>query len=96
MEECLTTSRGKTHEKKFWAPKLGAKLVCFFFAFLRFASLVFLETAQDCSLDQCRVETASRAETSKKVFGPNKVLVGLNHGERRFFSILFIKKIVLS
>ena len=85
MEGCLITSRGKTHEKKIWAPKLGARLVWFFLAFLKFASLVFLETAQDCSLDQCRVETASRAETSKKVFGPNKVLVGLNHGRKEVF-----------
>ena len=26
LEHCLTTSRGKTHEKKYWGPKSGPKL----------------------------------------------------------------------
>ena len=43
-------------------PKLG------FLRFFKFASLVFLDIAQDCSLGQC---LTSRAETFKKFFGPN-------------------------
>ena len=26
LQQCLTSSRGKTHEKKFWDPKLDPKL----------------------------------------------------------------------
>ena len=63
MEYCLTTNRGKTHEKN-GAPKLGPK-----FGFLPFSQsciirLVFLDIAQDCSLGQCL--SSSKAEISKK------------------------------
>ena len=62
VEHCLTTSRGKIYEKKIGSAKLGPKLG--FLHFLKVASLVFLDIAQDCCLGQCL--TSSRAETSKK------------------------------
>ena len=63
LEQCLTTSRDKTQEKKFRGLKLGRKLV---FHFLKFASFIFLDIEQDCSLGHCL--TFSRAETSKTTF----------------------------
>ena len=48
------------HIKKFGCPKLGPK----FCHFLKVASLVFLDIAQSCSLEQCL--TSSRTETSKE------------------------------
>ena len=64
MEHCLTTSRGKTHEKNFRGPKLGPKL-----GFLPFSQGCII-IAQDCSLKQCLI--TSRAETSlKKLCDPN-------------------------
>lgn len=63
---CLT-NRGKTHKKnqtirggggiQNWARNWG------FSHFLKFALLVFLEIAQDCSLETCPKH--NRAETSK-------------------------------
>ena len=44
------------------APQLGLK--CFFFHFHKFASLVFLDITQNCSLGQCL--TSSGAETFKR------------------------------
>ena len=68
MEQCLT-SRCKTHEKNLegvwaqnWAQNEG------FCHFLKCASLVCLDIAQDCSLLQCL--TSSRAEISKKFCDP--------------------------
>ena len=58
----MSTSRCKTHEKKFGSPKLGSWEFCHF---LKFTSIVFLDIAQDCSLGQCI--TSSSTETSKKI-----------------------------
>ena len=123
LRQCLTSRRGKVHEKisgaQIWA-KLGPKIKFFvvfsglayqlsfklhrmmawiyvqllvevefskiiwpqnwtrnqvFYHFLKFASLVFLDIAQDGSLGQCL--TSSRAETSEKnilwpKLGPNR------------------------
>ena len=51
LEHYLTTSRGKSHEKNFWGPKLGPKL-----RFLPFCQgcIIFLDIAQDCSSGQCK------------------------------------------
>ena len=67
MEHCLTPSNGKIHDKKIGGnggggAKLGQKFG--FLHFLKVASLVFLDIAQDCCLGQCLI--SSRAETSKK------------------------------
>ena len=64
MEHCLTPSSGKIHDKKIGGgdAKLGQKFG--FLHFLKVASLVFLDIAQDCCLGQCLI--SSRAETSKK------------------------------
>ena len=66
LENYLTTSRDKTHEKKFESLKLGSKLELGFCYFLEIAFLVFLDIVLDCSLGQCL--TSNRAETSKKNF----------------------------
>ena len=54
--------------KKFWGVQSWAQNqgFCHFF---KFASLVFLDIAQDCSFGACL--TSSRAETSKNTCGPN-------------------------
>ena len=65
MEHCLTPSSGKIHDKKIGGgggAKLGQKFG--FLHFLKVASLVFLDIAQDCCLGQCLI--SSRAETLKK------------------------------
>ena len=62
MEHFLTTSRDKIHEKTLGL-QIGSKLR-FFCHFLKVASLVFFDIAQDCSLRQCL--TSSRPKTSKK------------------------------
>ena len=74
LQQCLTSSRGKTHEKIFraqiWAKQTKTRPeVSFFCYFLKFQSLVFLDIAQDLSLGQCL--TYSRPETSKRNFGTN-------------------------
>ena len=66
----------------------------FFFHFLKFASLVFVNIAQDCSLGQCL--TSSKAETSKKKkkmwpkLGPTRPKLRLKWGFLAFSSY-FIK-----
>ena len=57
LQQCLTFSGGKTQEKNFWFliwdkwPEIGPKLG--FLPFLtKFGSLVFLDSALDCSLGQ--------------------------------------------
>ena len=73
LQQCLTSSGGKTHEKYFWA-QIWAKWtkvrpeISFFWHFLKFGSQVFLETAYNGSLQQCL--TSSRGETYKKNWGP--------------------------
>ena len=72
LRECLTSSRGKIHKKKFLIPNLGRRgqnqsqnqVSCHFF---KFGSLDFLEIAYNYSLQQCI--TSSRAKTHKKSFG---------------------------
>ena len=45
LEQCLATSRGKSHEKNFqMGQNIGPK-IRFFCRFLKFGSLVFLELA---------------------------------------------------
>ena len=89
LEQCLTTSRGKTHEKNFGHPKLGPKS----------SSIVFLDITQDCSLRQYL--TSSRAETSKKNLrsrlGPNRPKSGPKWGFPAFSSYLIKRgKILLN
>ena len=79
----------KLSKKIFWVQKV-------FWLFLKFASLVFLDIAQDCSLGQCL--TSSRAETSKKnlwpklgKLGPNRSGSGQNEVSQNFLSY-FIKR----
>ena len=64
MELCLTTSRNKTRKKNLGLGNWGRNEVCHHF--LTFASLVFLDIAQNCRLGQ--YQTSSRAETTKKRF----------------------------
>ena len=47
LGQCIATSRARTEEKNFRNPKLGPNLGCIYF--LKFAWLVFLGIAQDCS-----------------------------------------------
>ena len=65
MEPCLTTIlvEVKLTRKNLAGSKLGPKLV--FCRFLKVASLLFLDIAQEFSLGQCL--TSSRGETSKVV-----------------------------
>ena len=73
MGQCISPGRGRTcKKKKIGDPNLGlmgqnwTQNFCYF---LKVASLVFLDIARDCSLEQC--VTSSRAETSQKIFcGP--------------------------
>ena len=65
LQQCLISSRGKTHERNF-----GAKIrpeISFFCHFLKLGSLVFLEIAYNDSLQQCL--TSGREKTHKKKFG---------------------------
>ena len=72
FRQFLTSSRGKTHEKKSWetkfgpnVPKSGLKLG-FFCHFLKFGSLVFVYITLDDSLEQCLT-----ASCIKNFGGPN-------------------------
>ena len=57
---------------------------------LKFESLVFLDIAQDCSLEQC--QTSSRAEISKKKFcDPNWGPTNPDQGQYGLFYSNFIK-----
>ena len=67
FQQCLTSSRSKTHENKFWGPNLGQNRARYF---LKIGSLVFLEVEYNDSLRQFR--TSSRGKThEKKLGGPN-------------------------
>ena len=69
LEQYLTTSRGKTCKKN-WGGQIWAKQtkirskISFFCHFLKFGSLVFLQIAQDDSLEHCL--TTSRGKTCKE------------------------------
>ena len=66
LEQCLTTSRDKTCQKN-WGPNLGQigqnwaqnQVFCQFF--FQFDSLVFLEIAQDDSLEHCLTTGGSKS-----------------------------------
>ena len=72
FQQCLTSSRGKTHIKKLEA-QIWAKLARIrskISHFLKFVSLVFLQIAYDGSLQQCLI--SSRSKSDEKTFaGPN-------------------------
>ena len=74
LQQCLISSRGKTHTKKCLGPNLGQTsqnraLNYFFSHFLKFGALVFLEIGYDVSLQQYL--TSSRFKTHEKEFrGP--------------------------
>ena len=83
LEHCLTTSRGKTHKKSFGAPSWDRNQgFCYF---LKFASLVFLDIAQDYSLGQCLI--SNRAATSSQIFFVAEV------GAEMIFSILMLSSV---
>ena len=72
LQQCLTSTRGKIHQKKFWSPNFGQKGQNWagnqvFCHFLKFGSLVFLEIAYNDSLQQCMI--SSRGKTHEKNFG---------------------------
>ena len=99
LRQCLTSSRGITHEKNWEA---GANLGetdqnwarnQVFYKFFIFDSLVFLQNAQNNSLEQCLTTNQQREELRKKKLGiqnwaQNQVFVifsGLHH---QFYLIL--------
>ena len=86
MEQCLTTSKGKTPEK-IGGLKIGSEIV-FFCHFLKLALLVFLDIAQDCSF----LTSSRAAETSTKICGKNKGLTSPNRFQNEVIqkSIFFL------
>ena len=70
LQQCLTSSRGKTHEKhlepKFGpkGPKSGLKLVSFRHI-LKYGSLVFLEISYNDSLQQCILSSRVKIHENK-------------------------------
>ena len=72
FQQILTSSRGEINKKNVW-DQIWAKIrpeTRFFFHFLKFGSLVFLEIAYNDSFQQFL--TSSRSKTYKKNFGgPN-------------------------
>ena len=69
LQQFITSSRDKVHEKNLWGPNLGqnwtkTRIFC---CFLKFGSLVSLEIAYNDSLQQFL--TSSRDKIYKKVFG---------------------------
>ena len=89
LQQCLTCSRGKIHEKKLraqiWAK--GAKIrpkTRFFVIFFQFCLLVFLELACNDSLQQCL--TSNRGKIQKKKFwGPNLGQRSQNQAQNEVF-----------
>ena len=76
------TSRGKTDKKTFGAQNCARNQG--FCHFLKFASLLFLDIVQDCSLGQCL--TSSRDRTSKiTICGLTQDLIGQNQGRNGLF-----------
>ena len=86
MEQCLTTSKGKTPEKNWGAQNWVRNW--FFCHFLKLALLVFLDIAQDCSF----LTSSRAAETSTKICGPNKGLTSPNRFQNEVIqkSIFFL------
>ena len=78
LQQCLTCSRAKIHEKKFWCPNLGQRgqnlsrnqVFCHF---LKFGSLVFLEIAYNDKIHQ------------KNFWGPNLVQKSQNRPQNQVF-----------
>ena len=88
LQQCLTSSTDKIYEKFFWAQictkgdKIGSE-TRFFYHFLKFGSLDFLEIACNNSLQQCLI--SGRGTTHEKIFlGPTFGQIG---PESRFFTI---------
>ena len=76
------TSRAKTDKKTFGAQNCARNQG--FCHFLKFASLLFLDIVQDCSLGQCL--TSSRDRTSKiTICGLTQDLIGQNQGRNDIF-----------
>ena len=85
MEQCVTTSRGKTHGEKNGRPRIAPEILPF-----SHVCIISFDIAQDCSLGQCL--TSSRAETSKKNYpklGPNIPKSGLKWGFPAFSFLLY-------
>ena len=71
LQQCITSSRGKTHETDFWGTKFGLKLARIwpeirFCLFLKFVSLVFLEIEYNDSFQQCLI--SSEVKSHKENF----------------------------
>ena len=75
MQQSVTSSRGKIHEKSFWGPKFVPKgpksgLKLGFLSFSQVWFLGFLEIAYNDSVQQC--VTSSKGKIREKVFwGPD-------------------------
>ena len=98
LQQCLTSYRGETHEKKFFGTKFWPKRVkirskiSFFCHFLKYGSLAFLDIAQDCSVGQGLI--FRRAKTSKaKFYSPN---CGRNDSSVLFSSRVYSNLLVSS
>ena len=81
LKTCLTSSRNKTHKKKFGGLNLSQNRTrnYVFGHFLKFGSLVFLEIAYNDSLQTCL--TSSRDKTyAKEKFGPKGPKLGSKLG----------------
>ena len=82
LQQCITSSIGKAHEKNLWEPNLGQngpkpgpKLV--FLPFSQVSFISFLLIAYDDSLEHCL--TTSRDKTHQKnLGGPNLGQTGQN------------------
>ena len=75
LQQCLTSSRSKTHVKRFWYPNLcqrgqNRQETSFFCHFLKFVLAVFFKISDNNSWQQCL--TSSRGKIQKKYFwSPN-------------------------
>ena len=86
LQQCLTCSRNKIHEKNLGDPNLfkGAKIgpeTSFFCNFLKFGPLVFLEIVYNDSLQQCLLCSRS------KIYGKILAKVAKIVPETRFLAI---------
>ena len=94
--QCLTSRRDKVDENIFgaqiWAK--GAKIrpeTKFFFCFLKFGSLIFLEIAYNDSLQQYLTSSRDKVH-EKKFWGPNLCQRGQNQAQNQIFgSLVFLE-----
>ena len=77
LEHCLTTSRSKSMKKNWGAPNWVVNFI--FCHFLRVAWLVFLFTAQDCSLRQCLISNTFVAQIGAEMLSTQICLFDLNY-----------------